>query len=359
MAKKSAPKKGKQPAKKVVAPKKPVKKVAPVKKSPQKLEKQKVKSKEQPKKKKSAPKMVVKQAVKTKKVIKSGSSTKKSNKAQKSKKKTSPAKKSRKGMSLAEKKKTISKKKIARGSSRFRTIQAILGNYGKEQGIKFGKDFNKMASHLHEKVKGTPLKYVEDNIAMLYERYLKPASVEHEFPDGFEFYMFTENLSRTVFNRIKIEVYFKDEQEEFSYVGFSNDVEMWYKDILHPYLRMHYNESPVAVFEISDTDNKTYVKYNVVTGTEAMIPEDLTKIPELPKKEEVTPPVIPSAPSEIDKQIEFEKEKGKTLEKQIEYEKQQQRTIELRTAELQAKLATINKLIDLGYTKDEIKDMLK
>ncbi len=265
-------------------------------------------------------------------------------------------------------KKKVSKKKSARGSSRYRTIQKILSDYTKEQGIKLGKGFNKAVSELYRRTKGQPLKFVEQNIDVLYSDYLGQATVVQQFPDGFPFYQFMDTVAMPIFDKVQIGVSFQDAQESFDYQGTAFDVQSWYSSNLHPYLRQNYNESPTAYFQIIDTDNKTYVRYQVVAGqmgagvspaaiSDEEIEEKEQKAPAKPKKEEKAPAA--------EKEVEIEREKQQTIQKQIELEASKQKSLEKEielTKEKQKanaeKMKQIKELREMGFSNDEIKGML-
>ncbi len=281
-----------------------------------------------------------------------------SSKTVKSKKKVS----SKKGEKPAGKssKKKISKKKKSRGSSRYRTIQRILSDYCKANDIKLGKGFNKAVSELYRRTQGQPLKFIEQNIDILFQDYIgKPTTVQ-KFPDNFPFYQFMDTIAMPIFDRVQIGVVFQDSMEQISYEGLAFDVQSWYSMNLHPYLRQNYNSSPVAYFMIIDTDNQTYVRYQVVISKTETAPPISTQ-PEKPvvkpaQKEEPTPPK--EEKPAVEKEVELEREKQKSTDKEIELQKEKQKTIELQLQANAERLKQIRELREMGFTNDEIKGML-
>lgn len=242
------------------------------------------------------------------------------------------------------------KKKIVRGSNRYRAVQHILSTHTKANGIKLGRGFNKAAGELYRKTKDSPLKYVQQNIEQLWKEFgAAPIHIPIDFPNDFPFYYFLDKLDQPMFDEVMVGISFKDEELDIITEGKRDEISEFYKDNLHQHLRKFYNESPVAIFKIIDTDQKTFINYEIITGidlTEAP-PEDI--IPETEKVGEnpQTPAIIPSGESEIDKQIKLKELEIKASEAKI------------RENESRIKLAQEFKdLMAIGLTKDEAKALL-
>lgn len=106
---------------------------------------------------------------------------------------------------------------------------------------------------------------------------------------------------------------------------------------------MHYNSSPVAEFSLKQTDNKTFVNYEITTEVEPPAPE----VPVVPGVVPPTP-VKPEPPKEgIDKEIELQGLKNR--EKELEVQSKQA-TMEA----IKQRLQLINELRLLGMSNEEI-----
>jgi len=229
-------------------------------------------------------------------------------------------------------KKNKSKKKVAveRKPNRYNAIQQILSSYGKEAGVKFGKNFSKIASEFNKKTKGFPLKFVEQNVEQLYIDAFKEKE-EGRFPNDFKFYRLEETFSLPKFDGVKVSYYFKDNSGEFSASGTSDEVIDEYKLSLYRHLRNNYDG--YTNFVLVDTDNKTFVNYKVEVNQE-----------EVPKS---TPETTKTGSGAEKSKNEG---KGLTAEELVAIEKEKQKTIKLEIKKIDKIMSLLNK----GYTKDEI-----
>lgn len=240
------------------------------------------------------------------------------------------------------------KKKVVRGSNRYRAVQHILSSHSKANGIKLGRGFNKAAGELYRKTKNSPIKYVQQNIEQLWKEYgTGPLHIPIDFPDDFPFYYFKDKLEQPMFDEVVVGISFKDEELNIDTDGKRDEISEFYNENIHQHLRKFYNNSPTAIFKIIDTDQKTYVNYEIITGI------DITEEPRediIPEEEKEAPEVKPTTPvgeSEIDKQIKLEELKIRASEAKI------------KENESRIKLAQEFKdLIAIGLTKDEAKALL-
>jgi hypothetical protein len=247
---------------------------------------------------------------------------------QKPNKKTTQKKKS-----LTKSKKTTKKKSNAESSkkkgkpSRYNKVQQILSRYLKENNIKVGKDFNKIASELNQKTKDVPLKYVEQNINALYTEHFKKEAVE-PFPESFPFYMLNQTITTTTFDGATISFSFNDGLMETSISGDTLKVlEEFRTSGLYSHLRKYYDSSPTAMFVLKSVAGKSVV-YAIETFQAPVEPENKpVSAPTTQKSGEV---VVPYSASEV---IAIEKEKQKTMKE-------------------------VQKLLKQGFTKDEIFKLL-
>lgn len=221
------------------------------------------------------------------------------------------------------KSKYISKKKGARKPNRYNILQRVLSGYGKEHNIKWGKgDFAKKCSKLNAKVKGYDLKFVAQNIDVLYKEFVDDG-IKKSFPSGgdFAWWYFLDEIRMPIFDNVVITFHFDDGFQEFGFSGNSDEAELFWNDNCYRYFRVHYSESPWAYFRIEEddsgkpkTDNKTYVDYTIVPGL---------RQEQGAQKESSTPtlPTKASTSTTTADLISLEKEKQATMDKVIELSK--------------------------------------
>lgn len=249
-------------------------------------------------------------------------------KKQKPKKKTTLKKKTTTKSKKVSKKKSNAESTKKKGkASRYNKVQQILSRYLKENNIKVGKDFNKIASALNQKTKDVPLKYVEQNINALYTEHFKKEAVE-PFPESFPFYMLNQTVTTTTFDNVNIQFSFNDGLVKTSISGDSlSVVEEFRSSGLYSHLRKYYDSSPTAMFVLKDSSIKKgvqTVEYTIETFQAPVEPANKPiSAPTTQKKEELA---VPYSASEV---IAIEKEKQKTMKE-------------------------VQKLLKQGFTKDEI-----
>lgn len=248
---------------------------------------------------------------------------------------------------MAKKLKPKKKKVIVRGSNRYRDVQKILSGYTKSKQIKLGKDFNKAAGEIYRNTQGSPLKHVQENMDRIYLEFSGvKALIEKEFPDDIPFYNFLQEILSPIYDGVVIGIKAKDSRGEDSvdvdFKGYADDVESVYKESVHAYCRKNYNDSPVAYFKILDTDNKTFVDYELVTDREADVPT-IEEVEENVEKAGLSP----SDAKIINAELEILREKNKLLQSEervlIERRKNADKALEL---------------IKAGFTKDEAMKIL-
>lgn len=240
---------------------------------------------------------------------------------------------------VSPKKKVSKKSKVAkvvlpkaRKLNRYNEIQKYLSSYARETGVKFGKDFTKIASQINQHTQGKPLKYVEQNIGEIYKEHFEKAKIKSEFEESFPFYNFESVLMSPMFDNMLISYSMDDGFEQFEISGETMEVIEYFKSGTYRYLRTYYNDSPVAIFKLEDTDNKTFVKYVVdVSASSRAESTGDTKI---------TPPVddkaTGGAKGDTASLIALEQEKQKTSQ-------EQRKTMEMAL-----------ELIKAGFTKEEV-----
>lgn len=225
--------------------------------------------------------------------------------------------------------------------SKYNKIQKILGEYLKVNGIKHGEDFTKVASLIYKQTKDSPLKYVQQNFETIYKINVSGAEVKTEIPykdfeTDFPFYNYKSIFSDIIYDDVSVRFKWAD----WEFKGTSFDFLGWFDDSgLYKLCRIEYNNSPVGLFIITETDNKTFVEYTLdkepLKGY-APVEKEAEKI-EI--KEGVKKPT-----GAIDKELELEKAKQET-------ERLKQKTIEkileLKKAFPEASLEDIKKLLNL------------
>ena len=231
---------------------------------------------------------------------------------------------------------TLKKGKRKKGFNRYNEIQRILKGYSIESGIKFGKDSTRIASRLNKLTKGSPLKYVSQNIAELYREYFEKPLIVKEFPERFPYYLFLEKLLLPIFDDSVVSYTFDDKHQKFETSGNATEVGEYFKEETFRYCRTHYDSSPVAEFRIVDTDNKTFVVYALVPDTDGE---------KEPPKTEEKPPISDNngksgGVGTPEQQIALQTLKNENLKLEIE------------------KLDKIMKLREMGYSKEEVNKML-
>jgi len=226
--------------------------------------------------------------------------------------------------SVEKKDKKTNKKKVEKeptkqnpindGGNKFRGVQKILGSYVKENDIKLGRLFNKKASELYRRTKDVNLKHIEQNIHDLYDMHLGISNIGRELNDSIDFYRFQEVLHDPNYDNIMIRVYFSDNGNEFSFNGYSMQVDDWYRANLYPYLRNNFNESPVARLVIDGTDKKTYVNYTVLTTKFINLKNDLKESEETFESQES---LEKNEPFDVVEDNKKKKEKKKRLKHKV------------------------------------------
>lgn len=186
------------------------------------------------------------------------------------KKRSTPKKSTKK--STVKKGQTPNENKASTGTSkinRYTKVQRILSDYCKANGHKLGRKFNAYASLINKKTEGTPIKEVENNIDYLYKIYVEGADVPKDFPNDFPFFEFADKLnSDPTYDGVMIGISFDDGTEKFEFKGLAMDMWFYYTENVHRYLRVNYNDSPFAWFQIKEgeegTDGKTFVNYEII-----------------------------------------------------------------------------------------------
>ncbi len=228
-------------------------------------------------------------------------------------------------------------KKGKKSASRYTIIQQLLSDYCQKHGKKLGKKFNLYASEITKRTINDPIKQIENNFDLIYSKYVEGSNVpDKKFPNEFEYYYFADKLvGDIVLDGVMIGVKFDDGTEKFNHKAFASDMWFYYTQNMHKYLRLNYNDSPVAWFDIEDTDNKTYVNY--VVRVDSAIPMPTPKgqgggKKKEPKAEE--PKSEKPVESEADKQAERQLELAK-IQADIEKSKASQEKSKAITQALQ------------------------
>lgn len=244
--------------------------------------------------------------------------------------------KTKKTVKKATPKKSLSKKKSSAKSkkgksknlNRYNQVQKILSNYCKESGLALGKDFNRVASVINQNTKDYPIKYVKDNIDALYIEYFGKKPIDADIPETIPFYLFNETILTEAFNSYQITIKFDDGEEKFDFSGDSLEVIDYFKSSgMYNRCRRYYNDSPVATFVLKGLvgNNVEYfceTFYKPTEPTSEPTPEPIPSVIGTKTGKEVSPYTA----SEV---IAIEKEKQKTMKE-------------------------VQKLMKLGFTKDEI-----
>jgi hypothetical protein len=223
-----------------------------------------------------------------------------------------------KGRSVGKSKKK-SKERKPRVASRYNEVQKLLSVYSKENNLRLGKDFNRVASRINNETQGTPLKYVGQNIEVLYKDFGKKAKIEEipiDFPNNIPFYSFrTELMDVNNFkDSVTVSIVSTLPEAQGSFKGNSMDVLDFFNFNLYKALRQNYSDSPVAIMVIDKTDNLTYVRYVVIANDVSYSPDEIDSIEnefesDLPKE------------SAVDSALEIEREKTKQMGIRLELAK--------------------------------------
>ena len=213
--------------------------------------------------------------------------------------------------------------KPTRKPNRYNVLQGILSDYGKEYNVKWGKgEFAKKCSVLNDKTKEYDMKFVAQNIDVLYKDFVDDG-VKKTFPGGenFAWWNFLDEIKTPIFDNVTITFRFDDGFQEFGFSGNSDEAELFWNENCYRYFRVHYSESPWAYLQIEEnddgtpkTDNKTYVDYVIIPG--ARQEQGAQKEPvktTLPQKTSVS-----TTTSDL---ISLEKEKQATMQRVIELTK--------------------------------------
>lgn len=172
-----------------------------------------------------------------------------------------------------------------RVASRYNLVQRILKAYCDSNDKRLGRKFNYYASKINKATAGVPIEQVENNIDELYAIHVESNAKRRVFPNDFPFYEFADKLiSDPSLEGVKIGLVFKDNGNDFEFEGDSSDMLDYYRINLHKYLRTNYNDSPVAVFRILETDETTYVDYEIVVLGSGQVPSGGRGVPQEPSK---------------------------------------------------------------------------
>jgi len=252
----------------------------------------------------------------------------------------------KRGVRKAPKKK---KKKVVK-KTRFHRLQRIFKKYLDTAKIKVGKRFNEYVGNIYRETLKVSLKEIERHAAELWDKYsgfaaLPPPPPTKVFPESFPFYNARDEFNKEAFDDVKIIVSIHDPDNSFdaNFEGTSEEFSQWYSfsgALAH--LRKYYNESPPAFFVLTDSDGRTFTRYEVELGVPlweappAPTPEPPTVPPAPPTPP--TPPVPPAPEPDKELEIRLLEEKRKAMEKELEL---------------------IKKWEELGLSKEEIKERLK
>jgi hypothetical protein len=214
-----------------------------------------------------------------------------------------------------------------RKPNRYNALQTILSDYGREHNITWGKgQFSKKCSILNDKTKQFDIKFVAQNIDILYKDYLVDNAIKRNFPTGPEFawWYFVDELQTPIFDDVTVSFTFDDSYQQFNFKGNRIEAQAYWEDVCYRYFRTHYSVSPWAYFELEKTDNKTYADYKIIPGIRQELGQTTTKLP----TDEQTA-LKQGVSTETDKLIALEKEKQATMDRVLE-------------------------LVKAGFTKEEI-----
>ena len=224
------------------------------------------------------------------------------------------------------KKKSVPQKSVRkspRKPNKYNVLQGILSAYGKERNIKWGKgEFAKKCSKLNAKTKVYDMKFVAQNIDVLYKDFVDDG-IKKSFPSGenFAWWNFLDEIKMPIFDNVVITFRFDDGFQEFGFTGNSEEAELFWNEKCYRYFRVHYSESPWAYLQIEEddngkpkTDNKTYVDYIIIPGQRQE--QGAQKQPSVP----TLPPKV-STSTQTAELIALEKQKQATMDKVIELTK--------------------------------------
>jgi hypothetical protein len=231
-----------------------------------------------------------------------------------------------KGKSVGKSKKKRTERK-PRGASRYNEVQKLLSTYAKENNLHLGKDFNRVASRINTDTQGTPIKYVGQNIEVLYKDFGAKAKVEEipiDFPNNIPFYSFrTELMDVNNFkDSVTVSIVSTLPEAQGSFKGNSMDAMDFFNFNLYKALRQNYSDSPVAMLVIDKTDNLTYVRYVVIANDVTYSPDEVDSIEN---------EVESDSPKEsaVDSALEIEREKTKQKEIELGLAREKTKQMEL------------------------------
>lgn len=209
--------------------------------------------------------------------------------------------------------------------NKYRAIQKMLSDFCKDNGKNLGKKFNKYASDIAIGEKDVPLKFIQDNFEQIYKKYVVSTEVIKQFPNNFKFYEFSDLLlSSPTYDGVMIGVFFEDGTERFEFRGNAGDMLDYYRLNMHKYFRKNYNDSPVAEFDIAETDSKTFVDYIIRIGgmpsgapTPTPTPTPTTPQPTTPTP--TTPTQVGATQGDVDlARAKADEEKAKAIKLALE-----------------------------------------
>lgn len=258
-------------------------------------------------------------------------------------------------------KKPKKKKVVKKKPTRFNRLQRIFKKYLDTAKIKVGKRFNEYVGNIYRATLDLSLKDIKERAGELWDKFsgfekpVEPPPVpEKLFPESFAFYMARDEFRSGIFEGVNIIISVHDPDNDFdaSFEGGSDQFSEWYSfsgTLAH--LRKYYNESPPAFFILTDTDKKSFAKYEVELGIplgEAPpAPEPLKPlapapappvIPAIAPPTPPTPPAPPATPELLEAERRLLEERRKSMERELEL---------------------IKEWKSLGLSEEEIKERLK
>lgn len=190
--------------------------------------------------------------------------------------------------------------------SNYHLLQYALKKYAKEHNIHLGKRFNTVASTIWQDVPhdaNLTIDYFDKNIHAYYKKVVRLKLPKRNFIDNVPFFSIKEEFSPPNFqisDNIIVDAFFHGQKWNFE----GNYMEFWlwfYNEGAYEICRKFYDTSPYAFLKIIDTDNETFVKYDIIVSSDAS--KGAGETPKQPKeeekKEEEVKPSIEEAKDEL------------------------------------------------------------
>lgn len=244
------------------------------------------------------------------------------------------------------------KKRKPRELTQFNKIQKMLAQYAKENKLDLGKDFNKYAKNIYDQNKNIDPKFIEQNIDQMFDDFSgyvegEPEVKKRDFDPSFPFYQAVEIFLNEKYAGVRLIVRIADGDVSDVFEGSNDEFSEWFHTKgIYKHLRDYYNDSPVAMFNLKNTDWSTLAEYSIdVFGGTAM-PFGM----EPPTGEPTVPPI---------EGLPLQSEKPKPQELAKEEKEKRIKGVDLAKNKMEKLYGDFTKKFgELGFTEQESRTIL-